>query len=282
MPAALVVLGGLAVVAPPDLAHAPAGAAGATAPELLPDLEQRLPGDVHVVEARGGRLRLTFSSAVENVGAGPLLIEGTRVPGRGAMSATQLVRRRDGSAERRPRVGTLRYVRSEDHSHWHLLRFDRYELRRAADFRLVRPDRKSGFCLGDRYRTSARVRNRPRGAPLNGDCGRGEPALRRLREGISVGYGDDYRAYLEGQYIDIGRLPPGRYVLIHRVNADRRLRESRLSNNAASVLLDVRWPRGFAATPRIRALARCPRSERCEAPRGSSRPPHGGVSWPAG
>ncbi|HEU0234981.1 MAG TPA: hypothetical protein VFR14_00930, partial [Candidatus Limnocylindrales bacterium] len=43
-------------------------------------------------------------------------------------------------------VGTLRYVRSPDHRHWHLLGFDRYELRRADSGEAVVADRKSGFC----------------------------------------------------------------------------------------------------------------------------------------
>ena len=37
------------------------------------------------------------------------------------------------------------------HLRGHLLRFDTYEIRRAADTSLIAPDQKTGFCLGDRF-----------------------------------------------------------------------------------------------------------------------------------
>jgi hypothetical protein len=68
------------------------------------------------------------------------------------------------------------------------------------------------------------------------------------REGISI-FGDDYSAFLEGQDLPIGGLPEGRYVLVHRVNADGLLEELSKANNAASLLLELRWCHG---TPYIR------------------------------
>ena len=82
-----------------------------------------------------------------------------------------------------------------------------------------------------------------------------------LQEGISVGYGDDYAANLEGQYLRLTGLAPGRYVLVHRVNADRRLRELDHRNNAASLLLRLRW-RG--REPLVRVLRTCPARARCD------------------
>ena len=81
-----------------------------------------------------------------------------------------------------------------------------------------------------------------------------------MREGISVGYGDDYAANLEGQYLRLSGLLAGRYLLVHRVNGDRRLLESSYANNAASLLLRLRWRRG---APRMRILAVCPDAARC-------------------
>src|SRR5919197_4712310 len=64
------------VVAFAGLAYS-AAASGPTAPELLPDLDQQTPNQLLV--ARGGRRWLLgFQSAVRNVGAGPLLIDGHR------------------------------------------------------------------------------------------------------------------------------------------------------------------------------------------------------------
>ena len=90
--------------------------------ERLPDLDQALPGAVSI-ETRNGRRVLVFSSAVDNVGAGPLVIRGSR---RSRAVATMLIRqvvtRTDGSRAVYTLPGRLRYVRSETHSHWHLLR----------------------------------------------------------------------------------------------------------------------------------------------------------------
>jgi serine protease len=55
-------------------------------------------------------------------------------------------------------------------------------------------------------------------------------------------------------------LRAGRYVLVHRVNGERRLRELSYANNAASLLLDLRWRRG---KPLLTVVAVCPDTERC-------------------
>ena len=66
------------------------------------------------------------------------------------MSASQRVRLSNGSLRTNPEIGIWRYNSSADHSHWHLIHFQRYELRRPGGSVVVR-DRKSGFCIGDRY-----------------------------------------------------------------------------------------------------------------------------------
>ena len=69
--------------------------------------------------------------------------------------------------------------------------------------------------------------------------------------GISVGYGDVYEPNLEGQSLRLTGLDAGRYRLVHRVNVGRRLRESSYANNAASLLLQLRWRGG---RPSVRVL----------------------------
>jgi len=231
--------------------------------ELLPDLDQAAPSALEIVQV-GDTYRLAFASAVDNVGRGPLLLEGER-PNRDepAMSVRQLVRRSDGTVRVRGVRAELRYVRSETHAHWHLLDFEHYELRRASDGTPVRPDEKTGFCLGDRYKTNRRTRleNEPAQPVWTEECGRSQPSLLAIREGISPGYGDDYVPALEGQYVDVTQVPAGRYVLVHRANPERALEESNYANNAASVLVQLRRTTG--EIPSVRVLARCPDSERC-------------------
>jgi hypothetical protein len=208
----------------------------------LPDLDQAAPFGVAVV-VRHGRLLLVFGSAVDNVGAASLVVEGKRAGD--VMRAAQLV------GKRRYELATpLRFVRSRTHRHWHLAGFERYELRRGG--LLLGRDRKTGFCLNDAYAT--RAANVP--PRWTGDCGRNRPDARTLRQGISPGFGDDYVPEREAQSIDVTDFPPGRYVLVHRANADRELRESSYANNAASVSIEL-------SGHDVRVLARCPDSASC-------------------
>jgi len=209
----------------------------------LPDLDQASPLAVSVV-ARHDRLLLVFGSAVDNRGPGALVVVGWRVGNE--MRTWQLVGR-----SRYPLPVRLRYVHSETHEHWHFPGFERYELRRL-DGTLVGRDRKTGFCLRDAYETRARNRE-----PVwTSECLRRRPSATSIREGISPGFGDDYVPQKEGQSIDVTRSPPGRYVLVHRVNPDHVLRERSYANNAASALiaLDGR---------RVTVLRRCPDSVHC-------------------
>jgi hypothetical protein len=235
---------------------------GSNSAELLPDLDQAPPQAISLDLAEG-RERLVFLSAVENVGAGPLVVSGRRDDSQQReMTARQLVRRADGGTTEYPLLARLRFVVSETHRHWHLLGFERYELLTPAGESVGR-DRKTGFCLGDRYdaHASARIPGEPARAVWTQECGRGQAERLRLLEGISPGFGDDYVPLLEGQYVDVTGLPAGRYVLVHRVNPVRDIRESSHGNNAASALLELRRPTG--GKPTVAVLATCPASERC-------------------
>jgi hypothetical protein len=138
----------------------------------------------------------------------------------------------------------------------------RYELRTPKGIRVVR-DRKTGFCLGDRYRAALALPGRSPDPYYSDHCGKGAPRLRSIREGISIGWGDNYVAHLEGQELEITSLEPGRYVLVHRVNADRDLRESDYTDNVASLAIELGWPRGRQQPPRIDVIARCPGTATC-------------------
>jgi WD40 repeat protein len=246
----------------PDWAiAAPVLAPGAQ--ELLPDLDQQAPADL-VVIAREGRFFLGFTSAVDNLGPGPLRIRGRRPPGAAVMRADQVIELRRGGTRLVHAVGTLRYQAHPPHLHWHFQEFEIYELRRA-DHAIVGRDRKSGFCLVDRYgHTSVRVADT--GPPrFLGNCGAGDPGLRRVEQGSSPGYVDRYPAFFHGQDVDVTAIPAGVYVLVHRANPTRRVREVRYSNDTASVRLRLSWPAGRAALPHVTVLRRCPASEFCAA-----------------
>jgi hypothetical protein len=258
--AAAIVLGAAGLVA---VANEPRQAGPGS--ERLPDLDQEAPSELEVtsVVARGRpSYRLGFRSAASNVGAGPLIVSGERrriaTP---EMTTDQLIERADAPLSVVEGIGSLRYVRSSDHEHWHLLRFMRYELRRAGQHARLVADRKTGFCLGDRYSTGLDLPAAPPAPVYTSRCGLNAARRLHLVEGISFGYGDDYPANLEGQSLRLTGLGEGRYVLVHRANAARRLRESSYANNASSLLFRLRWRRGV---PYVRELYTCPDTARCE------------------
>jgi hypothetical protein len=249
---------------------------------LLPDLDQDQPDGLEVTTDQTGaipRFHLGFNSSVDNVGHGPLIIDARRDSrDEPQMVADQTILGSAGGTRTVRNVGRLEYVYSEDHNHWHYLGFDHYELRRASDYGFVAPDQKTGFCLGDRYTTHPGA-DQPGKSPdptYTGYCGRTQTGLLALREGISVGYGDIYYATLEGQFVDVTGVPGGQYYLIHRVNADRKLVETRYSNNAASLLIDLRWPDGRSEAPSVKLLRACRDSDVC--PGAAQQPPALGPS----
>jgi hypothetical protein len=145
--------------------------------------------------------------------------------------------------------------------HWHVLDFERYELRRVGAGTRSVTDRKTGFCLGDRYRARGRaLPAQPADPRYTGRCGLGATGRLSLEEGISVGYGDDYRANLEGQSLRLTGLPGG--PLTARPQRERSTTAQRdgLRHHSASLLLRLRWR---AAAPSIHVLRRCADSERC-------------------
>ncbi|MGH3099735.1 MAG: lysyl oxidase family protein [Thermoleophilia bacterium] len=256
LPVVLTIAACVPLLAAVDWSDAAAAGSG-----RLPDLDQETPTGLTISRA-GSVWVLGFRSAVRNVGVGPLAIDAHRpAPGTDTMTADQLIERPGAPPEVVPEAGRLRYVVSPDHRHWHLLGFDRYALVRAGSGEQVVRDRKSGFCLGDRYRVGRRLPAAPPEPRYTSRCGLAAPGLLGIQEGISVGYGDDYPANLEGQYLRLSGLRAGRYVLVHRVNGERRLRELDHGNNAASLLLQLRWQRG---EPMVRILRRCPDSGRCD------------------
>jgi dipeptidyl aminopeptidase/acylaminoacyl peptidase len=227
--------------------------------ELLPDLDQEPPSDLEV-RSDHGRYKLWFTAATDNVGIGPLIVSGLRPSSAITMTALQRVRLSDGGARTYTKVGRWRYNHSADHSHWHLLRYQRYELR-TQDGRVVVRDRKSGFCLGDRYGAApGRVLNRIRRAVFVGFCNLHQAEALTVDGGTSVGFSDRYHSRLDGQNVDITSVPAGDYTLVHKTNTQLLISELRYSNNAASVAIRLTRPNG---RPRVRVLRACPDSDRC-------------------
>jgi hypothetical protein len=225
---------------------------------LLPDLDQRAPSGLSI-GGWGGRYRLGFTSATDNVGTGPAWFRGTRI-GQREMRADQVVMHRGGGIRLFRDVGRVRYVNDPPHHHWHLMRFQGFELRRASDFGLIVRDRKSGFCLGDNY-GHARHRVKTFSGPrFFGNCAQYDTRRGSIEMGTSPGYTDRYPGHFHGQNLDITGVPAGVYVVVHRANPTGAIRELRYDNNAASVRIRIHWRAGI---PSVSMLGTCEGSERC-------------------
>jgi hypothetical protein len=225
--------------------------------ELLPDFDQREPTDLTIA---GGPRRwlLGFTSLVDNIGLGPSVLVGVRSAGQNQMIGTQRVHLANGKARPYHGVARFRYTSSPPHHHWHLMRFDSFELHTTDGLLLVR-DRKSGFCLADHW--GAAPGHWPGRRPhFLGDCNQFHPEATQVLMGTTPGYTDRYPAFFHGQNINITGVPNGIYVLTHRVNASLQLRELRYDNDAASVRVRLTWKAGY---PRVRVLRRCPATATC-------------------
>lgn len=230
--------------------------------ELLPDLDPAVPTQIEIV-GEGDSYRLVFIAAVDNVGRGPLLIDGERPDREGpTMSVRQLVRRTDGSTRSRSMPGEIRLADPDTNAGWQLLDFALHGLRSAVDGALAQPEASLGFCLADRYDTAdaSELEGEPERAVWNGDCGNATPELLSLRAGISPGFGTFAEADGDDRFVDVTNVPAGRYVLVTRANPERALEESDYENNAASVLIQLRRA---GVIPSVRVLARCPDADTC-------------------
>ena len=222
--------------------------------ELLPDFDQRAPFRLSMAGTTLG-----FASATDNIGDGPVWIRGSRPIPAGTMRAQQLVRMSDGSVRTYDDAGRLRYTPSPSHTHWHLLDFQRYELRTLEGDLVVR-DRKSGFCLADHYGLARHRVLAFSGGHFFGNCEASNPRALSVEQGTSIGFTDLYPAHFHGQNLELRGVPAGIYVLVHRANPTQQLEEIDYTNNEASLRVRLRWNGG---SPRVEELRRCEGSAIC-------------------
>jgi hypothetical protein len=197
----------------------------------LPDLRTLPPSDLRLSVHSTGRV-LRFANMVWNRGPWPLELRGELEAASGLIDVYQTVCAVDG-IKREQLVGT--FVWHVHHGHWHLGSFARYQLwSLKPDGRpdeVVAEGEKISYCLRDTDTVDA---SRP-GFPISEvyqSCG-------PRRQGLSVGWGDLYRSFLEGQSLDLGGLPDGTYALTSTANPERILLESDYGNNEATIYLRI-------------------------------------------
>jgi Lysyl oxidase len=285
----------------PDLRQAPVGCPGGYAGDpsrcadwdvcMTGDDQDRSPTASECVDSGPIKtVRLRFTTSEENVGDGPVLLYGHRDS---TNQVTMSVRQAFQVGEHGPipdSYGTAQ--RGVDqamyydtvHEHWHLLYFAHMELKTLSGETVVK-DRKNGFCLGDRYATAdagslvhnVRQDRSPEGKLAeqlgsNQYCKYRDSSATDVKEGISVGRGDNYSYNIAFQWLDVTHVPSGTYVVVNTVNSNHSLLETNYDNNSSSIAISLQWPGGahdppavITAPPVVKLLNSCPGRAQCSA-----------------
>jgi len=285
----------------PDLRQAPVGCPGGYAGDpsqcadwdvcMTRDDQDRSPNSPDCVDSGQIKtVRLRFTTSEENIGDGPLLLYGHRDS---TNQVTMSVRQAfqvgnhgpipDSYATAQRGVDEAMYY-DLVHEHWHLLNFAHMELKKLDGSTIV-SDRKNGFCLGDRYATAdanslphdARQDRSTEGKLAtylgsNTYCEFRDSSATDVKEGISVGRGDNYSYNIALQWLDITHVPSGTYTVVNTVNSTHSLLESNYSNNSSAIAISLQWPGGahdppavITEPPVVKLLNSCPGREQCSA-----------------
>lgn len=196
---------------------------------LLPDLRVGPPRELHITrDPRTGDRQIRFSTAVTNLGEGPLELSGEHDPIERRTVASQRIRRFDGGTD--ARVAGV-FVFHPAHDHWHFEDFTSFELwTHDGDgelTRLVATTGKMSFCVWD----SDPMADPPPEAPSR----RAYERCPQDIQGLSIGWMDVYSARTPGQHLTIEGVPDGAYAIRSTVDPVDRLIESDEGNNDAIV-----------------------------------------------
>ncbi len=210
----------------------PASAASDDPPLLLPDLQTLPPTDLDIQTFPGGTRLLRLDNTIWNSGSGPLELIGEYNRLTRKTQVTQHIYA-TGSKPIERVVGE--FVFHPGHSHWHFEDFALYQLWSINTYgdllQIVAASEKLSYCLLD---TSIVTRHLPDFARWGSYfiCGQKE-------QGLSVGWGDTYDSFLDGQSLDVTDLPDGLYALLSTTNPNRTILESSYDNNTAATYLQL-------------------------------------------
>jgi len=223
-------------------------------PQETTGLNQEVPSPT----ANGPTRCLRWDQGEYNFGAGPLELHNYSNKGDGT-NLYQRVYSTDGSIVQKL-AGSVKF--SSTHGHFHAQGFQDIGLyaRRGngkAGRLIARPPNK-GICMVDIENGNFARTDRPTNPlqmDLPGTCDASThqdpadptfPNEPYLQMGITPGFADVYPWFVADQYIDVSKIPDGKYVLRATVNRSRRIRESNYTNNSAQGCVEIRGTRATA------------------------------------
>ena len=211
------------------------------------------PSHLRAQRLPSGRQVLRMENRIINVGAGPAEFFAQR-RGPREMVARQVIADRAGVRRRYETGADLYYtsVPSRGGNYWKFEAAARFELwsqspdgRRGA---LLRIGPKLRYCLRDLKRVRGDLPRAPRRRVFpacNQSARKTEVTL-----GTSVGWADAYPAGYPANFVDIGGLPAGCYVVVQRADPGQHVLELNEANNASSKVVRLPFGPGRQGCPR--------------------------------
>lgn len=230
--------GTLLLPPPIDINSNPSIGASAKLPDLTPWIsrgKQYVYGWSLDSNEQPGHLLLRLTTAMANIGAGPMELRGGATHGSAGQDVYQRIYNSDGT-HTDILAGTFVYHPS--HHHFHFNDFALYQLREdlpdGTPGQVIASGRKTSFCLtdSDEYDT-----NLP-DSPVDGSY----YSCSTKKQGISVGWADVYTQSLADQWIDVTNVPNGKYFLEVTVDPANHLMESNENNNSAHIEINLKKP----------------------------------------
>jgi hypothetical protein len=198
-----------------------------SANQLLPNLVALPASELQITVADGVR-ELRFSTTSANLGEGPFEIIGGATSG-GSQQIDQRIYNSDGTWTDQ-NAGFSAY--HPQHGHIHVDDYANYVLElESAPGHSVRTGTKQTFCVLDTDRINHKLPGAPKRAAYT-TCG-------SEVQGMSVGWGDTYRAHLFGQSIDITGLEDGVYLLIIQIDPKDHFEELDESDNQSVITIQI-------------------------------------------
>ncbi len=196
---------------------------------LLPDLRTVIPKHLSIVNEHQREI-LRFTNGIANTGDGALRLRPELPePGTGGtQDAVQEILDADGHILSESVVSQFEF--HEDHHHWHMANFARFEVRIGSPTGpVLTAAPKVGLCVIDWYKLEDNAKTPERSY---WDC-------EFSYQGISVGWVDQYNQAIPGQELDLTGSPVGRYYLVSVANPAGIFIETGTSNNLAWIGFDL-------------------------------------------
>ena len=223
------------------------------AKDYLPDLRTLPMTELRLQPLPGGWRFIRLANTIWNSGQGPLELIGEF---NADTNQTRVHQQIYTSTDSQRRILVGEFVWHPTHDHWHMGQFTLYELWALnPDLSLgsiVASSDKLSYCAMD---TDPVDLGHPRFSLRRGYVGCGQ-----YKQGLSVGWGDTYQSFLDGQSLDVTGLPDGYYALISAVNPDGLILEENYANNAARAYLELRGDRMTVVTLKHIKMTQCDES----------------------